>query len=173
MFNRPTGKRINPEATSIKPAMSKGVLPMISGKNCFGRQFARAQRIVDPLARERLDHPGGIAHQKKVVAARRQGRTGQRGNASPGVIRGNVECTLGPAPDRWEAVRAAHQTKVEQSIANWRLTRVSFGQELQHNPRAEIGRQWNVRLQGHAIWPFAEHQIAETRDSRIASIRRH
>src|SRR6185503_19875399 len=104
MFNRPPRQSIDPETAGVEPLMSSGIAIMVAGGDRGRGQFAGTQRVINPVARERLDDARSIADQKQTGPARRECGPGERRNRPPVMLGRNRELLLRPASDRRQIV---------------------------------------------------------------------
>src|SRR5204863_2382745 len=87
-----------------------GVPAFALQSDCPGGEFAGSERVVNPLACERLDNPGGVACKKERWLRSRNRFARQRRNRSPGMIRRNSKASFGPGPEGSDLLRHTHQT---------------------------------------------------------------
>jgi len=76
MLDGVAGEGVDPETAGVKFFVRGGVLAVIAGLDGRRRQFTGAERIVNPLPCEGLDHAGGIADEEQTRPPGRQGGAG-------------------------------------------------------------------------------------------------
>ncbi len=72
------------------------VLSLDSARDESGGELAGSEGIIDPFAREWLDHARGVADKEGRVLSGLERSAGQRRHRSPRMILGDVEVVLSP-----------------------------------------------------------------------------